>query len=93
MTLLSVLNICDAMIRDYQGDEDKLLSNELASCVDMAYDHVDERDSEHVDVPGVGAAVNEDSELGMLVKLYTALVAPDVMFLEYIMFFLSEKIC
>ena len=84
--MLSVLNICDPMSKDYQGDEDGLRSNELASCVDMAYDYVDECDSELVDMRGVGALVNGNSELGMLVKLNTALVAPDVMFLDYIMF-------
>ena len=83
---MSILNICDATIRDYQGDEDGLRSNELASCVDMAYDYVDECDSELVDMRGVGALVNENSEMCMLVKLNTALVAPEVMFLEYIMF-------
>ena len=64
MTVVSILNICDAMIRDYRGDEDGLRSNELASCGDMAYDHIDERDSELVDMRGVGALVNENSDGG-----------------------------
>ncbi|VAH99496.1 unnamed protein product [Triticum turgidum subsp. durum] len=75
-TVLSVLKICDAMIRDYQGDEDKLQSGELVSCVDMAYDSINECGSELVDMPAVGALVNENNELAMLVKLNTALVAP-----------------
>ncbi|KAI4974375.1 hypothetical protein ZWY2020_047655 [Hordeum vulgare] len=75
-SMLSILKICDAMIRDYQGGEGGLRSNELASYVDMAYDCVDECGSELDGMPLAGALVNENNKLGMLVKLNTALVAP-----------------
>ncbi|XBI34206.1 hypothetical protein VPH35_120040 [Triticum aestivum] len=81
-TVLGVLNICNAMIRDYQCNEGGLQSKELVSCVDMAYDCVDECGYELIDMPAVGTLVDENNELGMLVKLNTPLVASQVMFLE-----------
>ncbi|VAH99499.1 unnamed protein product [Triticum turgidum subsp. durum] len=75
-TVVSVINKCDAMIRDYQGDEGGLRSIKLVRWMDMAYDRVHECSSELVDMPPVGALVNENDELGMLVKLNTVLVAP-----------------
>ncbi|XBI34247.1 hypothetical protein VPH35_120081 [Triticum aestivum] len=74
-TMVSVINICDAIIKDYQRDEGRQWSKELVRWMDMARDHVNECISELVDMPAVGALVNENNELGMLVKLNTALVA------------------
>ncbi|KAF7106468.1 hypothetical protein CFC21_107194 [Triticum aestivum] len=75
-TVVSVINKYDAMIRDYQGHEGGLRSIQLVRWMDMARDRVQECNSELVDMPAVGALVNENNELGMLVKLNTALVAP-----------------
>ncbi|VAI80849.1 unnamed protein product [Triticum turgidum subsp. durum] len=74
-TMVSVINICDAIIRDYQRDEGRQWSKELLLWMDMARDHVNECISELVDMPAVGGLVNENNELGMLVKLNAALVA------------------
>ncbi|VAI68691.1 unnamed protein product [Triticum turgidum subsp. durum] len=74
-TMVSVINICDAIIRDYQRDEGRQWSKELVRWMDMARDHVNECISELVDMPAVGALVNKNNELEMLVKLNTALVA------------------
>ncbi|KAF7092775.1 hypothetical protein CFC21_095231 [Triticum aestivum] len=75
-TVVSVINKYDAMIRDYQGDEGGLRSIQLVRWMGIARDHVDECNSELVDMPATGALVNENNELGMLVKLNTALGAP-----------------
>ncbi|XBI04841.1 hypothetical protein VPH35_133077 [Triticum aestivum] len=74
-TMVSVINICDAIIRDYQCDEGRQWSKELLRWMDMARDHVNECISELVHMPAVGGLVNENNELGMLVKLNAALVA------------------
>ncbi|KAF7046314.1 hypothetical protein CFC21_055347 [Triticum aestivum] len=74
--MVRVLNICDAMIRDYHGDNSGLPSFELPRCVERVMIPAENCGSElDRDMPGAEALVNENAELVMLVNLNYALLA------------------
>ncbi|XBI76773.1 hypothetical protein VPH35_069968 [Triticum aestivum] len=78
--MVRILNICDAMIRDYHGCNGRLgglQSFELPRCVERAVLPAENCGSElERDMPGAEALVNENVELVMLVNLNYALLAP-----------------
>ncbi|VAI82271.1 unnamed protein product [Triticum turgidum subsp. durum] len=74
--VVSTLNICQAMIKDHQGDKGILHSLRLPHCVDIAGDTSDECQTDLEDVPGTEALQTDNERLRILFNLNTALVVP-----------------
>uniref|UniRef100_N1R2Y5 Pectinesterase inhibitor domain-containing protein n=2 Tax=Aegilops tauschii TaxID=37682 RepID=N1R2Y5_AEGTA len=74
--VVSTLNICQAMIRDHQGDKGDLKSLGLLHCVDMTGETIKECENELGDVRGAEALLSENEGLRILANLNRALVAP-----------------
>ncbi|EMS64051.1 hypothetical protein TRIUR3_19582 [Triticum urartu] len=74
--VVSTLNICQAMIRDHQGDKGDLKSLGLLHCVDMTGETIQECENELGDVRGAEALLSENEGLRILANLNSALVAP-----------------
>ncbi|KAM3259319.1 hypothetical protein ACQJBY_050861 [Aegilops geniculata] len=78
----SILNFCDALMRDYQGerstghDNDGPLSSKLPECVDKVYEVSSYCALALLAMPGVEALVKERHQLDMLIDLSMALLAP-----------------
>ncbi|EMS55311.1 hypothetical protein TRIUR3_06879 [Triticum urartu] len=78
-----ILNFCDALMRDYQGDRrsedednDGPLNFELPECVDEANEAWGYRGLALLHIPGAEALVKEGDELQMLMNLSIALLSP-----------------
>uniref|UniRef100_A0A453QEQ1 Pectinesterase inhibitor domain-containing protein n=2 Tax=Aegilops tauschii TaxID=37682 RepID=A0A453QEQ1_AEGTS len=76
--MASILNICDAMIRNYQGYKGNMRFQELASCVNDAYDPAGACEEELQDMPEEAALFKENTELQMLVWMGTNFLVPMV---------------
>ncbi|XBH75194.1 hypothetical protein VPH35_101997 [Triticum aestivum] len=74
--VVSTLNVCQAMIRDHQGDKGDLKSLGLLHCVDMTGETIKECENELGDVRGAEALLRENEGLRILANLNRALVAP-----------------
>ncbi|KAM3196635.1 hypothetical protein ACQJBY_072373 [Aegilops geniculata] len=75
-TVLSTLNICEAIIREYQAEKGGMKSSNMPQCVDLAKHTLNECLSELADMPWAKALIKENEELRMLVYLNTNLLAP-----------------
>ncbi|KAF7076624.1 hypothetical protein CFC21_081249 [Triticum aestivum] len=74
--VVSTLNICQAMIKDHQGDKGILQSLRLPHCVDIACDTSNECQTDLEDVPGTEALQIDNERLRILFNLNAALVVP-----------------
>ncbi|KAF7046313.1 hypothetical protein CFC21_055346 [Triticum aestivum] len=74
--MASILNICDAMIKDYQGYKGEMRSHELAGCVAEAYSPAAYCQTELNDAPKEVALVKENAELQMLVHMSANFLEP-----------------
>ncbi|VAI20445.1 unnamed protein product [Triticum turgidum subsp. durum] len=78
----SILNFCDALMRNYQGersaghDDDKPLFSKLPECVDKVYEVSSYCAIALLDMPGAEALLKESHQLDMLINLSIALLAP-----------------
>ncbi|KAM3206379.1 hypothetical protein ACQJBY_061833 [Aegilops geniculata] len=75
-TVLGTLNICEAIIREYQAEKGGMKSSNMPRCVDLTRHTVIECLSELADMPWAETLIKENEELGMLVDLNTNLLAP-----------------
>ncbi|KAF7092892.1 hypothetical protein CFC21_095343 [Triticum aestivum] len=74
--MASILNICDAMIRNYQGYKGNMRFEELASCVFDAYHPAGACEDELQDMPEEAALFKENTELQMLVRMGSNFLVP-----------------
>lgn len=68
------LNVCQGLIKDYQGDKSGQQFLHLPHCVDMNYAPIVMCWYELPDMPGAEALIKENDELRMLVILNNALL-------------------
>ncbi|KAE8802330.1 hypothetical protein D1007_21879 [Hordeum vulgare] len=74
--MASILNICEGMIRNYQGYKGSMRFDELASCVTRAYNPVSACGHELLDMPEEVALSKKNVELQMLVQLGANFLVP-----------------
>ena len=74
--LASILNVCDAMIKDYPGYKGEMRSHELALCVHTTYYLVSYSQDELHDMPKEVALTKETAKLEMLVEMSANFLVP-----------------
>ncbi|KAI4974467.1 hypothetical protein ZWY2020_047747 [Hordeum vulgare] len=74
--MVSILNVCHAMTKDYLGYNSEMRSHELALCVAEAYSPAGYCENELDDMPTEVALLKENVELQMLVYMSANLLEP-----------------
>ncbi|KAI4974469.1 hypothetical protein ZWY2020_047749 [Hordeum vulgare] len=74
--MVSILNVCDAMIKDYLGYNSEMRSHELAVCVAEAYSPAGYCENELDDMPKEVALLKESVDLQMLVHMSANFLQP-----------------
>ncbi|KAI4974476.1 hypothetical protein ZWY2020_047756 [Hordeum vulgare] len=74
--LAGMLNVCDAMIKDYPGYKGQMRSEELALCVSTGYYSIIYCGDELHHMPKAEALMKENDELKMLVKMSANFLVP-----------------